>query len=77
MKKNVGTADRIVRLVLAAFLAVLLFAGAVKGVLAVVLGVVAVIAAITGLVGFCGLYALLGIGAKGKGRDGGTPRVDG
>jgi hypothetical protein len=76
VKKNIGTADRIIRLVVAAFLAVLLITGAVKGVLAGILGVIAAVFVITAGVGFCGLYTLLGIGTKGKGRDGGTPRID-
>lgn len=76
MRKNIGTADRIIRLVVAAFLAVVIIAGLVKGVVAVILGAIAVIFVITALVGFCGLYTLLGIGTRGKGQDGRTPRID-
>jgi hypothetical protein len=76
MKKNIGTADRIIRLVVAAFLAILIVTGAITGAVAVIMGVIAVIFLITAFVSFCGLYTFFGISTRGKGRNGGTPRVD-
>ncbi len=61
MMKNESGFDRILRVLLAAAIAVLYFTGVLSGTWAIVLGVVAVILLVTGLVGFCPLYKLLGI----------------
>lgn len=59
MKRNVGAADRVIRLLIAAGAA---YGGyALGGTWGWVLYVVAGIALLTGLVGTCGLYALLGM----------------
>ncbi|WP_456429666.1 YgaP family membrane protein [Rhodocaloribacter sp.] len=57
MKKNMGSVDRIIRLVVALVLGVLVFTGTVSGTLAVILGIVAVIFLLTSMVSFCPLYA--------------------
>lgn len=59
MQKNMSTADRVIRGVLAIALAV--GAGAADGWLAVVLWVLAVIMAFTAGAGFCPLYRLFGM----------------
>ncbi len=61
MKQNVGTVDRVVRIVIALALGVLVLTGQVSGVLAIILGVAAVVLLATGVIGFCGLYTVLGI----------------
>jgi hypothetical protein len=61
MKKNMGTADRIIRILIAAVLAYLYFSGTVTGTLGIVLIVVAAVFVLTSLVSFCPLYPLLGI----------------
>ena len=61
MKKNMGGVDRIVRLVIAALVAVLYFAEVITGTLGIVLLVVAVIFFLTSLVSFCPLYAPFGL----------------
>jgi hypothetical protein len=61
MKKNMGSTDKIIRLVVAALIAVLYFTNVVTGTLAIVLGVVAVIFAATSLINFCPLYTLIGV----------------
>lgn len=61
IKKNMGSVDRIVRLVLVALVAVLYFMNVISGTLALVLGVLAVVFLITSLVSFCPLYTLFGI----------------
>ena len=61
---NVGTFDRLVRLLLAGvliYLGVDQYAGSVLG---IGLDVVGAIALLTGLFGFCGLYKLLGINTR-------------
>ncbi len=57
MPKNLGTADRIVRFVIALVVAILYFTNVITGVLAIVLGVLAVVLLATAVVGFCPLYA--------------------
>jgi hypothetical protein len=69
MKTNMGRADRTIRLVAAAVLALLLILGVVKGTLAIVLAIVAAVFVITTFVGFCPAYVPFGISTKGKGKD--------
>jgi len=54
--KNMGTVDRIIRVLLAAVVAVLYFTGQITGALAVILGILAVIFLATSVVGICPLY---------------------
>ena len=61
MKKNMGTTDRIIRLLAAAVIAVLYFTGTLIGTLGVILLIVAGIFALTSFVSFCPLYAPFGI----------------
>lgn len=56
MVKNMGTVDRVVRIVLAVVVAILYFAGAISGTAAIILGVLALIFVATSFVGFCPLY---------------------
>lgn len=69
MKPNMGNIDRIVRVLIAAVVAVLYFTKVIDGVLAIVLGALAAVFVLTSLISFCPLYTLLGIntcGTKGK-----------
>ncbi len=61
MKKNMGTADRIIRVLLAVIFAGLIFGGQVHGALAAILGILVVVFAVTSVVSFCPLYVLLGL----------------
>ena len=61
MKPNMGNADRIVRILIAAVVAVLYFTNTVGGTLGLVLLVLAGIFVLTSLVSFCPLYAIFGI----------------
>ena len=72
MKKNMGQADKTVRLVAAAVLAVLLIAGVVKGTLGHRAAILAAVFVITTLVGICPAYVPFGISTKGKRRTGGS-----
>lgn len=56
MKKNMGGADRIIRLIIAAIIAVLYFTGQISGTLAIILGIVAIAFLVTSLIGWCPLY---------------------
>ncbi|MFD2202846.1 YgaP family membrane protein [Shivajiella indica] len=61
MKKNMGTADRIIRTIIAVIAAYLYFTGTVAGTWGIVLLVVAIIFLLTSLVSFCPLYTLVGL----------------
>jgi len=61
MKKNMGSADRIIRVLIAAVLAFLYFNGTISGTLGIVAVVAAVVFVATSLISFCPLYPLLGI----------------
>ena len=52
-----GTADRVIRLTLAALVAVLYFTGILSGILALILGILAGVFVLTSFVSFCPLYA--------------------
>lgn len=56
MKKNMGLADRVVRLVLAAVVGVLYYTGQITGTAAIILGIFALIFVATSAIGFCPLY---------------------
>lgn len=56
-----GTADKIIRLIIAAVLAFLFYNGTITGTLGIVAVVAAAVFALTSLVSFCPLYTLLGI----------------
>lgn len=64
MKTNMGGVDRVLRLILAAVVAVLFLTKQLTGTAAVVLAIFAVIFVVTSLVGFCPLYVPLGISTK-------------
>ncbi|RMG75688.1 MAG: DUF2892 domain-containing protein [Bacteroidetes bacterium] len=61
MKKNMGTIDRIVRVLIAVVVGVLFFTEVITGTLAIVLGVLAIIFVATSLVSFCPLYLPFGL----------------
>ena len=61
MKKNMGTADRIIRVIIAAIVGVLFFTETVTGTLGIVLLVLAGIFVLTSVISFCPLYAPFGI----------------
>ena len=61
MKKNMGTADKIIRLVIAAIVVTLYFTNVITGTLGIVLLVLAGIFVVTSFVSFCPLYAPFGL----------------
>jgi hypothetical protein len=61
MKKNMGTTDRIIRIIIAAVVAVLYFTGTVSGTLGIVLLVLAGVFLLTSVISFCPLYAPFGL----------------
>ena len=61
MKKNMGTVDRLIRILVAIAIAVLYFTDLIGGTLAIILGVIAVIFLLTSIVGRCPAYVPLGL----------------
>ncbi len=61
MKKNMGNADRIFRIIIAALIAVLYFTNTITDTLGIVLLVLAGVFLLTSLISFCPLYTLVGI----------------
>lgn len=65
MKKNMGTADKTIRVIIALVAAYLYFSGTIPGTLGIVLLVVAIVFLLTSLVSFCPLYTLIGVNTCG------------
>ena len=61
MKKNIGTIDKVVRILIAVAVAVLYFTNIVSGTLGVVLLVLAGVFVLTSLVGICPIYLPFGL----------------
>ena len=61
MEKNVGTGDRVVRIVIAAVLGLLIYLGQLTGTAATITGVVAVLLLLSALLSRCLIYKLTGI----------------
>ena len=60
MKKNMGSIDKIIRLIIAAVIGVLFFTNIISGTLGIILLVLAGIFVLTSLISFCPLYTLVG-----------------
>jgi Na+(H+)/acetate symporter ActP len=56
MKKNLGSADRIIRVLIAVTISILYFAHQISGTAAIILLMLAVIFIITSFMSFCPLY---------------------
>lgn len=61
MKSNMGTADRVVRSLVALAIVGLYASGAIGGTAAILLGVLAAVLLLTSLVGWCPAYLPFGI----------------
>lgn len=56
MKKNMGSADRIIRLIIAVVITVLFFTNVITGASGIILLILAGVFVLTSLLGFCPLY---------------------
>jgi hypothetical protein len=61
MKRNIGTNDRIIRLLMAALITILYFTNAIPESLTVAIFVIAVCFVLTALISVCPIYATFGI----------------
>lgn len=61
MKKNMGSADRITRLLIAVVIALLYFTNTISGTLGLILLIAAGIFALTSFISFCPIYSIFGL----------------
>lgn len=66
MKKNMGSIDRIIRILLAVVVAILYFTKQISGTTAIILEVLAIILLATSFISFCPLYLPFGISTTKK-----------
>jgi hypothetical protein len=66
MKKNMGSVDKLIRLLIALVVVILAFAHVITGVLATVLLILAGVFVLTSLIGTCPLYLPFGISTEKK-----------
>jgi hypothetical protein len=66
MKSNMGSADKIIRILIAAVIATLYYQKAIDGTIAIILLIVAAVFALTSFIGFCPLYLPFGISTRKK-----------
>jgi hypothetical protein len=61
MKKNMGTADRVIRMMIAAILITLYFTGILNGTIGIVLIALSGVFVLTSLISFCPIYLPFGL----------------
>ncbi|HXL56506.1 MAG TPA: DUF2892 domain-containing protein [Chitinophagaceae bacterium] len=66
MKKNMGTADRIIRIMVAVAIVILYFTNQISGIAAIILLVLAGVFILTSFISFCPLYILFKINTDKK-----------
>jgi hypothetical protein len=66
MKKNMGTVDKVVRILAAVIIAGLYFANIISGTVAIILLILAGIFILTSFLSFCPLYLPFGISTRKK-----------
>jgi len=66
MKKNMGTVDKVIRILVAVVVVILYFTHVITGVLAIILLAVAAIFVVTSFLSFCPLYWPFGLSTRKK-----------
>jgi hypothetical protein len=66
MKKNMGTIDIAIRLLIAALVIVLYFTNVISGTIGIILLIFAGVFILTSILSFCPLYLPFGISTRGK-----------
>lgn len=61
MKKNMGSVDKVIRLLVAVVIAILFFTHVIEGTLGIILMILAGVFVLVSLIGFCPLYMPFGI----------------
>lgn len=66
MKKNMGSVDRVIRILVAVAIAILYFTNQISGTAAIILGALAIVFVLTSFISFCPLYIPFGISTNKK-----------
>ena len=66
MKKNMGNADRFIRIFVAVIFAILYLTNTITGTLGIVLLTLAIIFMLTSFISFCPLYTVIGVNTCGR-----------
>jgi hypothetical protein len=66
MKKNMGTVDKVIRILVAVVVVILYFTNVISGTLAIILLALSAIFVVTSIFGICPLYMPLGLSTKKK-----------
>jgi len=66
MKNNMGTVDKVIRILIAVIVVVLYFTHVIYGTLAIILLALSAIFVVTSLLGFCPLYLPFGLSTREK-----------
>lgn len=66
MKKNMGSTDKTIRIIIAVVIAILYFTKAISGTAAIILGIIALALVLTSFMSFCPLYSLFNINTAKK-----------
>jgi len=66
MKKNMGTLDKSIRIIVAVIIASLYFTKVISGTLAIVLLIFAAVFIVTSFISFCPLYPIIGLNTRKK-----------
>lgn len=61
MKKNVGNADKFIRILIAIAIIILYYTNVIEGMLAIILMAIGIVLLVTVLLNFCPLYTIFGI----------------
>lgn len=64
MRKNMGTLDRIIRMIIAIIIGILYFTHHISGTAAIVLGIIAIAFILTSFVGACPVYMPFGLSTR-------------
>ncbi len=66
MKKNIGTIDKVIRILIAVVVVVLYFAKVISGTLAIILLILSAVLVVTSLINFCPIWSMLGVSTRKK-----------
>ncbi|MEI6817091.1 MAG: DUF2892 domain-containing protein [Bacteroidota bacterium] len=66
MKKNVGTIDKVARILVAVIISILYFTNQISGTLGIILLVLGGVFILTSFISFCPIYSVFGWSSKGK-----------
>jgi hypothetical protein len=66
MKKNMGTIDKVIRILVAVVVVILYFTNVISGTVGIILLALSAIFVITSILGFCPLYLLLNLSTRKK-----------